>query len=188
MGTSRTRVLGDLIFLSSRYKARWGSDYVFCARHDGTKFDFIATVCDDDCRAVMPAAASITGRIVVTIRRKGHRHKGGWIDAFASDDGGKSWRFTSTVGKTGKWNGNPPALIARGDELFCTYGNRTLGAMMIAASGDGGETWKERAFREGGETDIGYPQLFLRSDGRLVCVYYWAAGKKQGIEASFIDA
>lgn len=43
------------------------------------------------------------------------------------------------------------------------------------------------AVRKGGKSDIGYPRLFRRQDGDIVCVYHWAvSGQQQGIEATRI--
>jgi hypothetical protein len=174
--TSRTRVLGDLVFMSKAPRGTFGCDDAFVCRHDGRRFHFLGTVCDDTARAVMPAVARLpSGRIVCALRRRSSRRiEGGWIDAFGSDDGGKTWRFLAEVARTGSHNGNPPALIADGDRIVCAYGNRNDCAIYALESRDG-ENWSlPLTLREGGKTDIGYPQLFGRTDGDLVCVYYWA--------------
>ena len=40
----------------------------------------------------------------------------------------------------------------------------------------------------GGSTyaDLGYPRLFQRADGKVVCIYYWSSesGPEAGIEAT----
>jgi hypothetical protein len=153
----------------------WGTDEVFCARHDGQRFEYLSSICADSARAVMPAVAAVGDRIVVTMRRRRNGRRDGWIDAFGSDDGGASWRFLSEVGVTGSHNGNPPALIAHGSQLVCAYGNRDERSILARSSQDGGATWSlAQALRSEGDPDIGYPRLFLRDDGQLVCVYYWA--------------
>ena len=41
-------------------------------------------------------------------------------------------------------------------------------------SSDEGKTWgPEIILREGIETDIGYPQMVQKNDGRIVTIYYW---------------
>lgn len=183
--TSRTRVLGDLLFLSRAERDMWGTDSVFCARHVGDKFEFVSTVCDDLARAVMPAVARVGDRLVCLMRRRSTDRQGGWIDAYGSDDGGRSWRFLAEVARTGRNNGNPPALIADGDRFVCAYGNRSDCEMHARSSLDG-ENWSVPLVLNAGEcSDIGYPQLFRRADGHLVCVYYWSAhGEPQRIVAT----
>ena len=183
--TARTCTLGDLVFLSKAQIDFWGTDDVFAARHDGKRFSVAGIVCDDNARAVMPAVAMVGDRIVCTMRRRKNGRRDGWIDAFGSEDGGESWRFLSEVGVTGSQNGNPPALIASGDRLICAYGNRDECAILARESFDGGKTWSlAQTLRDGGKSDIGYPRLFLRSDGKAVCVYYWAENNQQHIAAT----
>jgi hypothetical protein len=175
--TARSRVHERLVYLSAGQESMWGTDYTFCATHDGKEFRFKSVVCEDDARAVMPAVARTGKRLVVALRRRKTAKREGWIDAYGSDDDGASWAFLSQIGVTGSRNGNPPALVALQDgRLVCAYGNRDFGSMVYAISDNGGKTWKSELFREGSESekDIGYPQLFLRSDGTPVCVYYWA--------------
>ncbi|BCH33158.1 hypothetical protein MesoLjLc_50880 [Mesorhizobium sp. L-8-10] len=173
--TSRTCVLDDMIFLSAAQRNCWGTDYVFVAKHDGRFFHEHGIVYKGLGRAVMPRAARVGDRLVVVMRRLGAQYDGGWIDAVFSDDDGKTWSAPQLVGMTGAHNGNPPALIELNGSLYCAYANRSDCEMRLSRSEDGGETWKLVALlREHGDSDIGYPQLFKRSDGQLVCVYYWA--------------
>lgn len=183
--TARTRTMGDLVFLSRAERSMWGTDSVFCARHIGERFEFVSTVCDDQARAVMPAVARIGKRIVCLMRRRSTERQGGWIDAFGSDDDGRSWTFLAEVARTGWNNGNPPALIADGDRIVCAYANRSDCQMHARWSVDG-KVWSvPLVLRAGSESDIGYPQLFKRSDGQLVCVYYWSdSGEPQHIAAT----
>lgn len=191
-GTSRTCVLAErkLVFLSAAARHHWGSDWVYCAFHDGERFALKAIVCDDDARAVMPAAAEVDGRIVVVMRRRGTRRPGGWIDAFGSDDGGETWQFLGHVADTGIHNGNPPALVEVNGRLLCAYGNRSDRAIFVNTSDDRGRTWRQAIMlRRGDCSDIGYPRLFKRTDGNLVCVYYWAdvPDDHQSIQATIFD-
>lgn len=176
--TARTRVQGDLVFLSAGQSKIWGTDHTFCVTHDGTRFQFRSVVLEDNARAVMPAVARTGDRLVGVLRRRKTGKRAGWIDAVKSDDDGASWQPLSWVGDAGGNNGNPPALVALPDgRLCCVFGNRDFGSIVCALSADRGETWETSIVRDGGGEaflDIGYPQLFLRSDGVPVCVYYWA--------------
>ena len=114
------------------------------------------------------------------MRRRGRNHHddyidGGWIDVVFSDDKVLTWSKPHIVGMTGNHNGNPPTLIEYKGVLYCAYANRSKRAICLSQSEDGGETWKlTQLLRKNGDSDIGYPQLFKRSDGQLVCVYYWS--------------
>lgn len=188
VATSRTCVLDGLVFLSARMKNSWGTDFTYCATHDGKKFASKAIVCDDQHRAVMPAAARVGDRIAVALRRLGPWKC--WIDCVVSDDGGETWSKPHHVADTGQDNGNPPALIEAGGSLFCAYGNRTGCKVLINRSDDGGYSWKQYlTLRQGVAPDIGYPRLFKRSDGKLVCVYYWTDefAMPQRIEATIFE-
>lgn len=187
--TSRTCVIDNLVFLSAAIEKHWGSDWVFCVRHNGERFENVGTVCKDDARAVMPAAARIGTRLVVVARRRGSYRYGGWIDAFVSDDEGVSWSSPFHVAETGRDNGNPPALVEAQGRLFCALGNRTEKAIEVMTS-ENGEAWTGfKTLRKSSKRDIGYPRLFRRSDGQLVCVYYWADGRgdQQHIEATVFE-
>lgn len=190
VNTSRTQVHEGLLYLSRASKEYWGTDETICASHDGLNFQHRSTVWSGSGRAVMPAVARSGGRLIVALRRLHSQVDGGWIDAVCSCDEGKSWSHLSKIGDTGGHNGNPPALIALLDgTLCCVYGNRDHRSINCSVSSDGGETWRSSVVRDGGLRDIGYPQLFLRSDGRPVCVYYWADSvtPQQHIASSVLD-
>ncbi len=76
--------------------------------------------------------------------------------------------------------------------ICCIYGDRDASKMCGRYSSDNGETWApEFVIRSNYATtddwsDMGYPRLLKRSDGRLVAVYYWASPERpqQYIEAA----
>ena len=175
INTSRSCRLGDMLFMSRADRRMWGTDETFCVSHvGGGRFKFVGTVACDQARSVMPAVARLGDRIVAACRRRKSSRSGGWIEAFGSDDGGSNWRPLGEVGETGANNGNPPALVALEDgRLLCCFANRSDRRIMCALSSDGAR-WEQIVIREGGYSDIGYPQMFLRSDGVPVCVYYWS--------------
>jgi BNR repeat protein len=180
----------QLVFLSRAERACWGTDDVLVFAHKNGCFEYRGELPSGPARCVMPAAVEINGRIVAVCRRRKTGRSGGWIEAFDSEDAGRTWRSLGEVGTTGRNNGNPPALIARGDEIVCCYGNRTENTILARSSKDRGETWSvPRVLREGEESDIGYPRLFKRADGKLVCVYYWASkpGEHQSIQATIFE-
>jgi hypothetical protein len=187
--TARTCVLPgrDLVFLSKGNTLVWGTDSVICVRYHGYHFEYLSTVCADDARAVMPSAIrfrndslDVDERIVVALRRRKSGRRACWVDVVHSDDGGLSWSPPRFVGSTGGHNGNPPALKALPDgRLLCAYGNRDEGSIVLAVSEDLGMTWNSVLLRKNDidNVDLGYPQLFLRTDGTPVCVYYWISSQ-----------
>lgn len=175
--------------------------FVAVAREGGTDFEFVswAVPWTDPYRAAMPAPVRVSGTgLVVATRRKSREHN--WIDCYASDDNGASWRFLSKLGDTeeaNNHNGNPPALVRMSDGRICgVYGNRTRRQMLARFSDDDGGSWSEpMVVRDGfesanGQPDLGYPRLFQRSDGRLVAVYFWCSKERPQthVAATVFDA
>lgn len=183
--TSRTCVLDQYIFLTLARRDYWGSDFTVCCLNG----QIISFVRHDGFRAAMPAAARLGGRMVVALRRRGYPRIGGWIDTVYSDDQGLTWSAPALVMDTGKDNGNPPAIIELNGRLYCASANRSEGTLNVMISSDG-EKWLPYAMlRKTEAVDIGYPRLFKRRDGQLVCVYYWADNYEdpQRIEATIFN-
>lgn len=173
--TSRTCIIGDLAFLSHGSVASFGEDRVLVAKIEQGGFKGLGHLPSVRGRQVMPSVAQIGSDIFVACRRR-VRHDC-WIDIYQTDPHfDKCEIINPRAVNTGRWNGNPPALLAQGDILWLAYGDRDTGKMMTAFSADGGINWKSEVLRSGGAHDFGYPRLFLRSDGRIVCVYYWFGG------------
>jgi hypothetical protein len=181
INTSRTRQLGRLLFMSAGQQSLWGTDYTFVMQHNGDKFERVGTVCEDHARAVMPAVARLDDKIYCVVRRRETIRRAGWLDCFVSSDEARTWSYHSFVDDTGSHNGNPPALLALPDEsILCTYGNRDYGEMRGArlypkSQQPRWHTFQIRPSESNSSVDIGYPQLFLRSDGTAICVYYWTS-------------
>lgn len=210
--TSRTGYLVNgprdcYLFLSVRGQATNSisdTDKVFLAQttDGGLSFQFVAWVVppSDPSRAVMPAPVRLSPtKIVTAVRRRNANIASCWIDCYASEDNGASWRFLSRVGETGGHNGNPPAMVGMADgRLCCVFGNRDRGVMLAYFSSDAGQSWgPELIVRDladfqsvSGTRDFGYPRLFQRPDGRLVTTYFWCspAHPETHIEATLFDA
>ena len=198
-----------LVFMSARAKDEFGTDRLFCMRtiDGGKSFKFVSWIVppydekkadlavkiklvEDDAknphpnqsRAVMSQTVRLeSGKLISAMRRKYLEHN--WVDAYVSEDGGKSWRFLSEVGDAGAGNGNPPALnITNNGRLVAVFGNRKdPGTMMVVYSDNEGVSWSEpKVLRDDfgsadQETiDLGYPQLLKRKDGKMVALYYWS--------------
>jgi hypothetical protein len=175
---------GDcFIFLSARRseQKKLGvslSDKVFLVKtRDGKNFDFLSWVVapEDPYRAVMPSPVIVSkDSFIVALRRKDEAGSC-WIDCYASEDTGRSWRFLSQIG--------------------CVYGNRNQCVMIARFSADLGKTWGvEQILRRdfesvNGYADLGYPRLFQRLDDKLVAVYFWCspAMRETHIEATIFS-
>lgn len=160
-------------------------DKTFVAQSDdgGRSWRFLSWVVpwSDPYRAVMPSLVDLgQDRLVVALRRRDPRRQPeapSWIDAYGSNDGGRSWRFLSRVDETGVHNGNPPALALLPDgRIACVYANRSQRAMLLRLSGDEGRSWGAPLVIRANpfEQDMGYPQLTVNQRGELVAIYYLA--------------
>jgi hypothetical protein len=176
-----------LVLMSARGAADLGADRVFCARttDGGHSFSFVAWVVPptDPYRAVMPASVRCdSGQLVTAIRRREPGTEHCWIDAYASADAGRTWRWVSKVADTGEWNGNPAALTKlRDGRLCCAFGDRAARRMQALFSLDEGASWGQGVTLRDDfcadahdEPDFGYARVCQRADGQLVAIYYWA--------------
>jgi len=170
-----------LLFLSARTPGS-GSDKAFVARttDGGLTFKFTGWIVDpeDPYRAVMPSTVKTSsGKLISALRRRNISiDQYCWIDIYASDDNGETWKFLSRAGETGWGNGNPPAMIQLSDgRLLLAYGNREHRQVITRFSSDEGGIWgPEIILREGIDQDFGYPRMVQNKDGNIVTIYYCA--------------
>jgi hypothetical protein len=169
-------------------------DRAFCARTtDGGKtFEFVGWMGDEPLtvRSVMPSTVRATdGTLVTTMRRRfdvptGYRNDFNWIDAYGSADEGASWNFLARLGYTDSTghNGNPPSLVKLPDgRLVAAWGVRGKPfGIHGRASSDNGKTWgPELVLRDDARKyDLGYCRSVVRTDGRIVTVYYYTTGAR----------
>lgn len=178
-----------LLMGSARFPGKSGTDRAFAAKltDGGRSAEFLGWVVPPETpnRLLMPATVVLPQRgqpLFTAVRVRQTPADVNRIDGYTSADEGKTWRPAGKVGDTGAGNGNPPAVIVLADgRLCCAYGDRTRQKLYARLSGDGGKTWGEEVVLRngyapdaGGEVDFGYPRLFQRKDGAVVCVYYWA--------------
>jgi hypothetical protein len=183
------------VFLSAEEKGVQVDEYsdrAFCARttDGGLSWHFLGWMTGEPIgvRSVMPATVRISeAHLVSALRRRIDRGLGGdrppmtenWIDAYESEDDGKTWSLLSKVGDTdrGKRNGNPPSLVRlRDGRLVAAYGYRGVPyGIRARISSDNGETWGEVICLrdDGGTWDLGYCRMIERPDGKVVTIYYY---------------
>jgi hypothetical protein len=128
--------------------------------------------------AIMPSSLRLrSGRLLSAVRVK-KDNTADWIDLYASDDLGKTWKeFARPVPSSGGKSGNPPSLVALPDgRLAITYGYRGKPFSIRAViSEDEGRTWSpDFILRDDGAAwDLGYTRSAVRPDGKVVTLYYW---------------
>ncbi len=191
--------------MSSRRQLIFTEDYAYMVStaDAGASFEFESFIDPFDLDPnVMPSTVRISDTGLVTcLRRKDKRDDSHWIECYRSNDNGRSWRSLAQVDSTGSRNGNPPALVRLANGyLVCVYGVRRLqGQPSISAkvSTDNGRTWStEHRLREDfigpdafGDVDLVYPRAFVRPDGKVLAVYYWATASRpeQHIASTIFD-
>jgi len=172
-----------LLFLTATQETEEGS-HVFCAEttDGGRSFEFVSWVSPqpETGHSIMPASAlTADGRLLVATReRRGTgREARNWIDLFASDDEGRSWKPAGRPVPDTGGGGNPPTLTRLADGRLClTYGCRKPPfGMRARVSDDGGSTWGDEIVLrdDAGSHDIGYPRSIQRADGSMVTAYYY---------------
>ena len=174
------------LFLTASKASGGEGDHVFCARtSDGGKtFRYVAPVTpavEGPAFAIMPSSVRLSpSRLLTAVRCRGQRGEFAqsrhWIDLYASDDDGATWRYVNRPAPDTGSGGNPPAMILLHDGRVCLcYGVRAAPyGIRARLSADGGETWSaEIVLRDdGGNHDLGYPRTVQRPDGTIVTAYY----------------
>ncbi len=166
-------------------------DRSMCVRTtDGGKtFKFLGWMTGEpiEVRSVMSSTVRLSENQLVSIMRRRLDQKfndrpsaiKNWIDAYGSSDNGITWNFLSKAAETdrGNHNGNPPSLVRLKDGRLCvTYGYRSVPyGIRAKISNDNGQSWsKEILLRDDALTwDIGYTRSVVRSDGKVVTIYYY---------------
>jgi hypothetical protein len=129
--------------------------------------------------SIMPSTVQLPGgRILAAVRVKQDATTD-WIDLYASDDRGFTWRnFARPVPFSGGKSGNPPSLKRLpGGRLSITWGYRGEPyGIRATVSDDDGKTWSDHIVLrdDGGAWDLGYTRDSVRPDGKLVTLYYWS--------------
>lgn len=166
-----------LVFLTAS-KPNGTEGRPFCARttDGGVTWRFLAYIGPEPRGyAIMPSTVRVspTG-LVTTIRRLDPDQS--VIDAYASHDDGRSWSLLSTPEPV-MGEGNPPSLLRLPDgRLSLIYGYRAQPyGIRARLSSDDGKTWSDPITLrdDGGGRDLGYVRSVIRSDGRIVAVYYY---------------
>lgn len=133
------------------------------------------------------------------INKKPPHRQDCWIEIERSTDDGRTWTKAARAADTDldmNLNGNPPAMAQLHDgRLVLIYGYRGKQnggpAMKAKTSSDGGYTWSDEYIIRYDmlNSDIGYPRVTVRPDGKVVTCYYYATKERpeQHIECSIFE-
>lgn len=167
-----------LLFLTaSKDDGREGRPFAARTTDGGRSWSFLSFIGPEPSGySIMPSTARIAPHaLVATIRRKDGPKS--WIDAYGSNNDGRSWTFLSTP-EPDTGEGNPPSLVRLDDgRLALIYGVRAAPSGIRARlSGDGGKSWglPVTLRDDGGSNDIGYVRSIVRLDGNVVSIYYYS--------------
>jgi hypothetical protein len=137
--------------------------------------------------SLMPSSIRLSStEILTTIRHREGEEGRVWITSYLSEDNAKTWqKLPDPVNDNVN---SPPALVQLEDgRLVLVYIFRRGGwnidekvennsSVCARISSDNGRSWgNEIVLREndGANSDVGYPKLVIRPDGKLVITYYW---------------
>jgi hypothetical protein len=167
-----------LMFGSCGKKSDHKEGRVFCARttDGGLTWKLQGYIGEEPPKggfAIMPSSVRTKNGALLTTFRKGKPDY--TIELWRSDDLGKTWSKVSDV--TGNIGGNTPATVLLPDGRLCvTYGHRKKPfGIRARLSSDDGKTWTpEIILRDDGfDGDLGYPRSVVRTDGRVLTIYYF---------------
>jgi len=187
-------VLGrrECLMFASGAKANDKEGRPFCARTDdgGLAWRLVSLIGPEpEGFVIMPSSVRLPGNKILTTLRHKDPTRPGSIDAYLSDNGGKSWKSLGEAAPN-IGGGNPPSLVLLRDGRLClTYGYRAKPfGIRARISSDEGRTWGEEiVLRDDGLTgDLGYPRSVQRPDGKVVTAYYFNGPKDsdRAIEAT----
>jgi len=186
-----------MIFLTCT-KRNGDEGRVFCCRTTdaGKTIKFVSWIGPEPTGySIMPSTVRISpNKLVCALRRYERGQIGwGWIDAYGSNDNGRTWQLLSRVASCGSHGGNPPSMVRLQDgRLVLTHGYRSKPEGIRARiSSDQGKSWTGPIYlREDGRTwDIGYTRTVVRPDGKCVTIYYYTTEQnpEQHIAATIWD-
>ena len=181
-----------LAFMSASKESDGREGQPFCieTRDGGISWDFISWIDEVPkyCFGIMPSAVRLSsGSVICAVRwrERDFEHKYGTEDepfeagivVYRSDDECRTWRKIA-IPIYGLWHaGNPPDLIQMPNgKLVLVFGYRNRPCSIVyQTSDDEGASWSKLGVirKDAGCPDMGYTRSAVRSDGKVVSVYYW---------------
>lgn len=167
-----------LVFLTASKRSNGREGRPFCARttDGGLSWEFLSFIGPEpDGYAIMPGTVRVGPTDLVTTIRSRDAERS-WIDAYASEDDGRSWTYLGEP-EPDLGTGNPPSLVRLQDARLALITGHRAEPYSIRArlSSDDGRTWSDpfTLRDDGGGTDIGYVRSVVRPDGTVLSVYYY---------------
>lgn len=154
-----------------------GRPVVYISRNGGVSWEFMAYMTREpqNYMIIMPSGVWLpNGRMIAAVRCQMQKHGYSfWSEVYASDDGGRTWRFLSRVNDLGA-----PChlLLLKDGRVLATYGYRSIPfGIRARISTDGGTAWgPEIILRDDGKSwDLGYPKTVQLDSGELMSFYYF---------------
>ncbi|HOL36170.1 MAG TPA: sialidase family protein [bacterium] len=156
---------------------REGKPIAIISKNNGISWELFSYISEEksEYMQIMPSGIILpSGRMLCAIRCQ--RYKYGysfWSECYASEDGGRHWRFLSRINDLG----SPCHLLLLDDgRILATYGYRSYPfGIRCSISEDEGNTWKHELIirDDGGSWDLGYPVSIQLDSGEIVSVYYF---------------
>lgn len=157
--------------------------------------------------ALMPASARLSPSKILTVIRvrpdtpldpDDPRLPRG-LSVYLSEDNAATWRrldapeLGDLPWQRGRPINNPPAVLRLTDGRLClVYGVRIAPCSVCARfSSDEGHTWSEEVVlrgNDGANSDMGYPRVVQRPDGKVVAVYFYNHALLDGPPYRYIAA
>jgi hypothetical protein len=160
-----------------------GRSFFFETKDGGATWQFGAWLSPEPATggySIMPTALRLgPSELVAAVRVRGDREgrRRHWIELRQSMDNGATWSLRSFVSYTGESGGNPPSIVRLDDgRLVIHYCVRSAPfGLRARISSDNGQTWSPEIFlrQDGLSWDLGYPRTVVRTDGKLVTMYYY---------------
>ena len=128
---------------------------------------------------IMSSSLRISSTEMLTVIRTRKEDGHQLLTSYFSEDNGETWeRLRDPLVDTGR-GGSPPALVQLNDgrlALGYIYRSQYGSRVNIRFSSDNGRTWSDEIVLrcgDGANSDVGYPRMVQRPDGKLVLIYYW---------------
>lgn len=164
-----------LLFLTAKPKTNpHDRPVVFASFDSGVNWSLISLMpASHEYRMICPSPVLLpSGTILAAVRCKPDMIAA-WNELYASEDGGRTWRFVSRINDHG--DVVDLKLLSDG-RLLAVYGyRRPPFGIRAACSEDGGRTWgPELILRDdGGSKDLGYPRVVETTPGEALAAYYF---------------
>jgi hypothetical protein len=170
---------GACLLLStlSTKASEYGRPVAYLSRNGGLEWGFLGYMTPEPENRWLcyPSCVRLpSGRVLAAVRSQmlGHGYSL-WTEAYASGDGGRTWRFLNRVNDFGA----PCDLTLLPDgRVVATYGYRFQPwGIRACISEDGGESWgAEIVLRDDGVSwDLGYPRSCALDSGEIFTAYYF---------------